>query len=115
MNIILQGLTVSLLGILVTFLALGVFILVMIGLQKLFPPKPEVEEEDGEDEQQLETVSLSIADESEEAAIAAAIAYAIASVQSSRNGALGADLESGRGMWWVTRRMSARLGVSQKR
>ena len=37
MNNIVQGLEVSVLGILITFTALGVFILIMIVLQRLFP------------------------------------------------------------------------------
>ena len=69
-----QGLNVSILGLMITFMALGVFILIMVVLQKLFP----AEEEKIEQPEPELVVAVETADTSEEGAIVAAIAAAVA-------------------------------------
>ncbi len=101
MNIYLQGLMISLIGMLTTFLVLGVFILIMIGLQKLFPAKPEAEDsEDGAAE--AEIADQTAAENGDDLAVIAAIAAALASLRNQSN--LGNTLFEGRGNWWITRR-----------
>jgi sodium pump decarboxylase gamma subunit len=63
------GLMVSVVGLAITFVALGVFIGVIVILQKLFPAKPEEEQEATE-----LVAAIAEVDEDENAAVAAAIA-----------------------------------------
>ena len=77
MNNMIQGLEVSGLGIFVTFLALGVFILIMIVLQRLFPGESEAGSEI-EPTNEMETAPLiEIAENEDEGAVIAAIAAAL--------------------------------------
>lgn len=71
-----QGLSVSLAGLVITFLSLGLFALIMIVLLKLFPWKPEQEETTSEQETS-ETVVVAESTQNEEvaAAISVALAY----------------------------------------
>lgn len=118
MDVISEGLTISALGLSVTFLALGVFIFVMIALQKLFPHKAEPDEVRAVDltsastQRSEATLDVWVEEGSEEvAAIAAAVAYLRALGQSS----LGSTLESGRGIWWIKNRLAAnRSGTTRK-
>jgi sodium pump decarboxylase gamma subunit len=107
-----QGLNVSVLGLLITFMSLGVFILIMVGLQKLFPGREEAAEEQ---ETGMPVVEVETADTSEEGAVIAAIAAAVAYARATGRGQLGARLTQPRGSWWMARRMEARPGVMKRR
>jgi Na+-transporting methylmalonyl-CoA/oxaloacetate decarboxylase gamma subunit len=90
----------SIIGITITFIALGLIILAMVVLERLFPPPPLAS--DKEDLEETQFVS-SLAYETEEEEVVAAIAVALAHLHSlgvSRSG-LGKALESGRGPWWT--------------
>jgi sodium pump decarboxylase gamma subunit len=75
-NIFLQGLSVSVAGLVITFLSLGLFALIMILLLKLFPWKPE-KEETTTPQDSSETVIVAETTQNEEvvAAISVALAY----------------------------------------
>jgi sodium pump decarboxylase gamma subunit len=78
LNPIMQGLSISVIGLVLTFLALGLFILIMIVLQKIFPYRPEEEEEEtGAVEGEEAQPGMVLAEQSEEQAVVAAIAVAI--------------------------------------
>jgi sodium pump decarboxylase gamma subunit len=111
-----QGLEVSLLGLIITFLALGVFILVMVVLQRIFPPQGEEEGKEPETAEEAPVLlSVNSADESEEGAVAAAIAAALSYYRSAGRTQLGGSLIEGRGAWWVSRRSEARQGRIERR
>ncbi len=77
MNPIMQGLSISVIGLVLTFFALGLFILIMILLQKIFPYRPEEGEETGAAEGVETQPAMALAEESEEQAVVAAITVAI--------------------------------------
>jgi Na+-transporting methylmalonyl-CoA/oxaloacetate decarboxylase gamma subunit len=105
LNPLLQGLQVSLLAMFITFLALGIFILVMILLQRFFPsPVSDDALRPGSGEEAVDEVSTTIEDASEESAIAAAIAVAMDYFQKSGKDQLGTSLQEGKGSWWVSQR-----------
>jgi len=88
-----QGLTLSLMGILITFAALGALILVMVILREAFSPRRPVEakpiaaDEDGEESRRR----------------AAAVAVAVARLQAGQqrgDPTLGRLLETPAGAWW---------------
>ena len=106
MDPILQGLTISAMGLFITFLALGLLIGVIVLLQRLFPYKPEVEEE----QPKAAEAEISLPEASQDDAIAAAIAVAVSYVQSQNQANLGANLGAGRGSWWFSSRIAARQG-----
>ena len=109
MNEIAQGWTLSVLGILVAFLFMSVFILIMVVLKRLFPYK----EDAGVDEAQAvveEPVALAVSNQPDQAVIAA-IAAALAVVKARRATGIGETLVEGRGSWWVANRMASQQGV----
>ncbi len=109
-----QGLIVSVLGISITFLALALFILVMVVLQKLFPYKDEkVEalEEVGTPAGTIEIVNETVVEEEE---VAAAVAVALAYFKQRRQSQLGAALAQGHSAWWSAHRAAANQGILQK-
>jgi Na+-transporting methylmalonyl-CoA/oxaloacetate decarboxylase gamma subunit len=78
-----QGLMISIAGLALAFIFMAVFMLVIIILQKLFPPKPlEEEGTGGEVEEQPVTMITTV--EGEEESIVAAIAVAIRFAQSTK-------------------------------
>ena len=100
MGNLVQGLTLSIIGMTITFIALGLVILAMVVLERLFPPRPLVS--DKEDLEETQFLSSPAHDTAEEE-IVAAIAVALAHLQSlgvSQSG-LGKALEAGRGPWWA--------------
>jgi hypothetical protein len=103
-----QGLSISIIGLLITFFALGMFILIMIVLQRIFPPKAEAQEEDEKVEL---VVQIEMDQESsqmdENGAVAAAIVAAVSYFQAANQPTLGANLEGGRGRWWAANRSAA--------
>ena len=103
---LLEGLNVSILGLLITFLALGVFILIMIVLQKIFPSQ----EESPETMEETPVLSIETDDKSEEGAVIAAIAAAAAYARSKGRSQLGAALSQSKGSWWAARRNEANQG-----
>lgn len=91
MGSILQGLSLSLAGILITFIYFGLMILVMILLREIFKASPsEVETTQEETAQDIERKKV------------AAIAVAIAMLQSrqEKEASLGQLLASPPGRWW---------------
>ncbi|MEI8132158.1 MAG: hypothetical protein WCG34_06975 [Leptolinea sp.] len=95
------GLIVSVVGLSITFLALLVFIGVIVALQKLFPPK--LEKVDVVDDLSLPVVSISASsDDNADESLVAALAVA-AFIRSRRSGQLGASLLAGPGPYWTSR------------
>jgi Na+-transporting methylmalonyl-CoA/oxaloacetate decarboxylase gamma subunit len=86
------GLLISVVGLLVTFTALAIFIGVIVLLQKLFPVKKEAEETVEEVKPALVEAKADSSDD-EIAAALAAVAY----LRSRQTGQLGATLLSGPG------------------
>lgn len=105
-NVFMQGINISILGLLFTFSALGFLILVIVGLQKLFPARAEEGKPEGEGESTgSETVVLAVEVEGdEEQEIAAVIAAAVSYLRSRSQSDLGSSLKAGRGRWWVPNR-----------
>ncbi|MFQ5595279.1 MAG: OadG family protein [Anaerolineae bacterium] len=94
----LQGLGLSVMGMGLTFAALGLIIVVMVVLQRLFSPQPtSYEPEMGE------TLLFSPPAHGPEDEIVAAIAAGLAhfGALSIGGAALGSALEAQRGRWWV--------------
>ena len=90
-ELIWQGLQVSVLGMGLTFAALGLLILMMMALERLFRV-PEVEDS-------VEVTAVSTVEEDE---VAVAIVVALNHLQARDRDAsdLGANLKAGRGAWW---------------
>ena len=107
-----KGLEVSLLGILITFLALAVFIQIMVVLQRLFPAEQTDASAKNEEQPQVE---VQIEEIGEDAAVVAAIAVALSYLRARSQSSLGSSLQEGRGGWWSARKMEARLGNVEKR
>ena len=93
------GLLISAVGLLVTFSALGIFIGVMVLLQKLFPVKEEKTEIAIEETKPVEIVIESESGVEEIAAALAAVSY----LRSQRAGQLGATLAYGPGPYRTSR------------
>ena len=111
-----QGLTISVVGILITFFSLGVFILIMVLLQRIFPAAAKQVEEAEEDQAAMQ-VELDQEGEiiGEDQAAVAAIMVAIKYFQTESQPVLGINLEAGRGRWWTSNRMIARQPVLMKK
>lgn len=91
-------------GLGITFTALGLFIGLILLLEYLFPPKPEAgEEEEFETHSAVSQMERDTTDEE----IAAAIAIALAHLQSHElcRSELGVDLEKGHSPWWMGGRL----------
>jgi Na+-transporting methylmalonyl-CoA/oxaloacetate decarboxylase gamma subunit len=93
------GLLISVIGLLVTFFALSIFIGVMVLLQKLFPVKTGKKEVNAEEVKPVEIVAPVETGAEEIAAALAAVTY----LRSQRAGQLGASLLSGPGPYRTTR------------
>jgi sodium pump decarboxylase gamma subunit len=101
-----QGLTLSIIGMAITFAALGLLILTIVVLNRLFRPRPLVSDE--EELGETQTLNSSIGDtEDEEIVAAIAVALALRSLDVPRRG-LGTALEAGRGPWWVMSQLQQR-------
>jgi Na+-transporting methylmalonyl-CoA/oxaloacetate decarboxylase gamma subunit len=95
-DLLTQGLVLSLTGITVTFSSLGLFILIIVGLQRIFggTGQPQAAAPAGNT---VTSVPLS----AEEAKVAAiAVGLELARSRQQLASALGASLEAGRGAWW---------------
>jgi len=93
------GLLISAIGLLVTFTALGIFIGVMVLLQKLFPVKEEKTEIIVEETKPVEIITEAESGVEEIAAALAAVTY----LRSQRAGQLGATLAYGPGPYRTSR------------
>jgi Na+-transporting methylmalonyl-CoA/oxaloacetate decarboxylase gamma subunit len=93
------GLMISAVGLLVTFSALGIFIGVMVLLQKIFPVKKEAEEIAVAEEK---TAVIEAAPKTDHDEIAAALA-AVTFLRSQRAGQLGSSLLTGPGPYRTSR------------
>ena len=96
-DLLVQGLFISLVAMGLTFAALGVFILIIIVLQRIFPPRLA----ESAEEETPQPVIIETSGEEEE--VVAAISAAISSLkahQAVRKGSLGAALETGHSAWW---------------
>jgi Na+-transporting methylmalonyl-CoA/oxaloacetate decarboxylase gamma subunit len=98
-NVLLQGLTLSALGLGLTFAALGVFILLIVGLQRAFAVRPAPPAAAAPEPAPTPGVS---ARDSEAEEIAAAICIALSHLRALEicESGLGEALEAGRGPWW---------------
>jgi sodium pump decarboxylase gamma subunit len=93
------GLMVSVVGLTITFLALFIFIGVIMLLKAVFPYKAEPAEEEGDDQSNgIEEIAAASTDEDDE--VAAAIA-AVMYVRGQRSNQLGASLTEGRSPFWT--------------
>ena len=117
MTDMMQGLSISIIGILITFFALGVFILVMVVLQRIFPAASNQTEKTETPEEPSLEVEYSQQDfsENDDQAVVAAIAVAMDYFRKTEKSVLGANLEAGRGPWWTVNRLSVRqISTSRK-
>ncbi|RME74371.1 MAG: hypothetical protein D6784_10095 [Chloroflexi bacterium] len=96
MNLYLQGLTLSVFGMGLTFLALGLLIVAMIALERFF--------RDGEPAEEEEVPVEEAVPQDDEAEIAAVIAVALNYWRSKSQSSLGAGLEAGYSPWWTVGR-----------
>lgn len=101
MNPITQGLYISVVGIVVLFVVAAIFYFLLVGMQKLFPAKVEVEEQ----KEVIEVTKSSTP--SDEKAIVAAIAVALNLSQTQVIPGLGDSLNENRSAWWSSKLMSA--------
>lgn len=108
-----QGFYISLLGMMITFLALGIFILIMVVLKKLFPQRNE--EVNSQQVEETPVLVEETADISADGDVIAAIAAAIVFTRSNGRGRLGETLTQPRGKWWVARRTESSLGNMKRR
>lgn len=93
------GLMISAVGLLVTFSALGIFIGVMVLLQKIFPVKNETEEIAVVKDKPIVVEAARKTDDDEIAAALAAVAF----LRSQRAGQLGSSLLAGPGPYRTSR------------
>jgi hypothetical protein len=110
---LLAGLSIALTGLIITFLALGLFGVVINLLQKVFPYKPPKEDEtqNGDASAAPEELSAeSAADDDLPVVIAAAISYFRSKSQSN----LGSALEEGKSGFWAANRMNAQQGLGTR-
>ena len=104
MGDIAQGLTLSIIGMTITFAVLGLLIFTIVVLNRLFRPRPLVsDEEESEEAQTLNSSERDIEDEEN----VAAIVVALRALDVSRSG-LGTALEAGRGPWWMMSQIQQR-------
>jgi sodium pump decarboxylase gamma subunit len=94
-----QGLTLSVLGMSLTFAGLGLLILAMIVLERLFRTRRLIPDKPASPEK---PVASTLARDTEDEEIAAAIAVALAHFRSLDicQSGLGTALEAGPGAWW---------------
>jgi sodium pump decarboxylase gamma subunit len=101
-NLYVQGLTISVVGISLTFLALGLLILAMILLERLFRTQEPIPEPEPVEKSTVGSLARDSADEEVVAAIATALAF-LRSREICESG-LGANLETGPTRWWYAGR-----------
>lgn len=95
-----QGLNISLIGIVVLFITAGIFYLLMVALQALFPVK-------NEDDTAEETRVVAETPVTEDNAVIAAIAAVLHLSSTSVINGLGENLSEPRSSWWSARVLNA--------
>lgn len=112
-DLIWQGLTISVMGMGLTFFALGLLILAMIVLERLFRTSPAGPETAAPEK---EPAAGRPAQPSEEEEVVAAIAAALVHLRSLDicRSNLGSTLEAGPGAWWI-RGQARQLSVGTSR
>ena len=107
MDLLLQGLTLSVAGLLVTFTSLGLLILIIIGLQRLFPPEGDLMA--GAEKATSASLPDTMSPTDLDPEVAAAIAIAIEHFRALEYevGGIGSSLEQGPGAWWQARQFPA--------
>lgn len=102
-----EGLGLSLTGISVTFAALGLVVVVMLVLDRIFRARPPVSDEKEPEEK---PPASALARDTEDEEIVAAIAVALSHLRllDIRRSGLGATLEDEHGSWWVMGRLQQR-------
>jgi len=104
-NLISQGLSLSLVGLVLVFASILILIAVIYLIDRLFRPKPEVEEPEP---QEIEIKEIKESSGSEDLEIAAVIAAALMVWQEQEKATdvnLGLSLETPPGSWWTSNRM----------
>lgn len=106
MDLLVQGLTLSLTGLVITFASLGLFILIIILLQRFFSPSEQLEAatEKPSSVSLPETMTTELEPETA-AAIAIAIEY-FRSMEAEAS-AIGSAFSQGPGAWWQARQYPA--------
>ena len=102
-----KGLSILVWGWGASFVAMAVFMGLILLLRRIFPYKAEVEESEAEGEAET-TLVLDTEAVSEDEEVVAAIAAAVGYLRAKSQTRLGGTLESGRGRWWVSNRLSTR-------
>lgn len=113
MNPLIQGLEISITGLVITFTALGIFILVMMALQRIFREKTPVSDETPALEENTIEPSKAVGTQNndDETEVIAVIVAAISYLRSQTLSSLGASLETGKGNWWVSNRLNTKQGT----
>lgn len=107
MTDLMKGLSIFFWGWGVSFVAMAVFMGLILLLRKIFPYK-EAEVEVKEKIEVEETVVVEAETSSEDEEIVAAITAAIGHLRARSQNRLGGSLNEGRGKWWLANRLSAR-------
>jgi len=108
-NVITQGLTLSVVGLVVAFAFMALFILTMVVLQALFPAKKPAPVQVFDSPLVEAPAEISAAaEDDDELSVVAAITVAVASLRALNQSKLGESLNSGRGTWWMANRLAAR-------
>lgn len=94
-----QGLTLSGIGILITFSALGILIVLILLLRILFPEKVDPLD-DSKPHQKLSSGAEMARNELRKKAAAAGVAVLLSRLSSIEGGSLGSELEKPVGKWW---------------
>lgn len=102
MSPIQQGLYVSLIGIVILFVAAAIFYLLIVGMNKLFPVKTAADEIPEE-----AAVATAAPAQAEDKAVIAVIIAALQNTQGQSIPGLGDSLLENRGSWWSARVNSA--------
>lgn len=115
-----NGLYIATFGVLFKFAFMGVFILIVIALKRIFPYKPEGDEGvNGENEENNvveHTASISLNGNADEKEVIAAITAALTFLHSRQRSSLGQTLKECRGSWWNVSRLNyQRSSISQRR
>ena len=100
MDQIVAGLTVSVLGITVTFVAMGLLVLLMVLLQH-YTAAPRGAAREAEAEAALPPIPSTQAAETEEIVAAVAVALVHLRALDAVQGGLGSGLMNGPGTWWA--------------
>jgi len=108
---VVQGITLFVIGMALLFAAMGLLILVMVVLERVFRTRPLVTaKQEPEESETVSKLAPAIEDEQVVAAIAVALAQ-LRSLDLGRSG-LGEALEGGRGSWWTAGQIRQRQATA---